>query len=195
MLISYCDTPNILRHVTMCDYTRGDMTGWFWERLIKSLQAPLNPQDICIDNPSSLSSLEMSFEAQPAAFEASPSQSVTCPSPTSPQANSPGCPSPKLSSVSRSEFVASRPAQVNLPPQASMSRGEEGGRNSAPVAFWGKNGGGSPHPDAGVSIPLSTLSSSAVSPPSPSTERKGVPKKKDLKSKLKSVFSSHSSYQ
>jgi hypothetical protein len=60
VMVNYCETPNILRHVTMCDYTRGDLTGWFWQRLVSSLKAPLKPSEIHIEHPSSLSSLEMS---------------------------------------------------------------------------------------------------------------------------------------
>lgn len=64
VLISQCKTPNILHHVTMCDYTRGDLTGWFWERLYRSLQAPLNPYEITIQNPNCLTDLQMKLVAQ-----------------------------------------------------------------------------------------------------------------------------------
>ena len=193
--MSYCETPNILRHVTMCDYTRGDMTGWFWERLIKSLQAPLNPLDICNDNPSSLSNLEMSIESKSAAFSSSSSQSVICSSPKSPQVETLGHPAARSAQTSKSECVPPKSAQVNVPSPATISWCGESGRSSSPAPFWGNGGEGSPHPDAGILIPLSTLPVSALSPSSPSTERKGMHKKKDLKSKIKSVFTSHGGHQ
>lgn len=33
--------PDILRHVTVCDYTKPDLMEWFWDRLAKSLKNPL----------------------------------------------------------------------------------------------------------------------------------------------------------
>lgn len=36
--------PQILRHVTLCDYTKQDLMEWFWERLAKSVKAPLDPE-------------------------------------------------------------------------------------------------------------------------------------------------------
>lgn len=38
--------PQILRHVTLCDYTKQDLMEWFWERLAKSVQAPLDPEHV-----------------------------------------------------------------------------------------------------------------------------------------------------
>ncbi|VDI44030.1 myeloid differentiation primary response protein MyD88, partial [Mytilus galloprovincialis] len=36
--------PQILRHVTLCDYTKNDLMEWFWDRLAKSVKAPLDPE-------------------------------------------------------------------------------------------------------------------------------------------------------
>lgn len=36
--------PQILRHVTLCDYTKNDLMEWFWDRLAKSIKAPLDPE-------------------------------------------------------------------------------------------------------------------------------------------------------
>ena len=36
--------PQILRHVTLCDYTKQDLMEWFWERLAKSVKAPLDQE-------------------------------------------------------------------------------------------------------------------------------------------------------
>jgi len=36
--------PQILRHVTLCDYTKQDLMEWFWERLAKSVKAALDPE-------------------------------------------------------------------------------------------------------------------------------------------------------
>ena len=35
--------PDILRHVTICDYTKPDLMEWFWDRLASSIKAPLDP--------------------------------------------------------------------------------------------------------------------------------------------------------
>ena len=199
MLVTYCETPNILRHVTTCDYTRGDMTGWFWERLTKSLQAPLNPLHNHFDNPGSISDLEMRIEARSGGTFASSAA-------IHPQPQATGCGGmlPKPAQVNLSERASPKPALANLSERASPKPGhsgvsgcEDGGRNSSPVPFWGRGEGASPHPDAGVSVPSPLLSSSspASSPSSPGSERKGVHKKKDFKSKFKSVFSSHGSHQ
>lgn len=160
VLVQYCETPNILRHVTMCDYTRGDMTGWFWDRLTKSLQAPLNPSEIQID-PSNLSEIKMNID--------SPSSDLTS----------------SLSSLSKSSSTSSlnRPSAKTVPILPSPKEG--GGRNSpgtAPVSDHHRGGA--------VTAPVVCSSPKEV-PPSPTTERK-TPKKKDLKSRFKSVFSSHS---
>ena len=44
VLVTPCQMPNILRHVTICDYSRKDISTWFWNRLVKSLQAPLETE-------------------------------------------------------------------------------------------------------------------------------------------------------
>lgn len=36
--------PDILRHVTICDYTKPDLMEWFWDRLASSIRAPLDPE-------------------------------------------------------------------------------------------------------------------------------------------------------
>ena len=42
IVIERCRVPEILRHVTCCDYTRKDVIEWFWRRLICSLKADLD---------------------------------------------------------------------------------------------------------------------------------------------------------
>ena len=49
--------PNILRHITLVDYTKCDLVEWFWERLYCSLCEPIqtnfemaNPQCINQEN-------------------------------------------------------------------------------------------------------------------------------------------------
>jgi hypothetical protein len=36
--------PQILRHVTLCDYTKQHPMEWFWVRLVNSVKAPLDPE-------------------------------------------------------------------------------------------------------------------------------------------------------
>ncbi|ESP03006.1 hypothetical protein LOTGIDRAFT_203449 [Lottia gigantea] len=42
VLIEPCTIPSILRHITMCDYTKKDLQEWIWRRLVESIRAPLN---------------------------------------------------------------------------------------------------------------------------------------------------------
>ncbi|XP_033731819.1 myeloid differentiation primary response protein MyD88-like [Pecten maximus] len=35
--------PQILRHVTLCDYTKVDLQEWFWNRLSSAIKQPLDP--------------------------------------------------------------------------------------------------------------------------------------------------------
>lgn len=41
ILIEHCNVPEIIRFVTLCDYTKKDLIQWFWTRLASSLKAPL----------------------------------------------------------------------------------------------------------------------------------------------------------
>jgi len=36
--------PDILRHVTVCDYTKPDLMEWFWHRLAMSIKKPLEDE-------------------------------------------------------------------------------------------------------------------------------------------------------
>lgn len=38
VLVSKMEIPNLLRHVTLCDFTKEDMTDWNWCRLIKAVK-------------------------------------------------------------------------------------------------------------------------------------------------------------
>ncbi|XP_077993477.1 myeloid differentiation primary response protein MyD88-like [Glandiceps talaboti] len=37
MLYKRCEVPNILRHITICDYTKSDLQEWFWDRVYAAL--------------------------------------------------------------------------------------------------------------------------------------------------------------
>ena len=177
VLVTYCETPNILRHVTMCDYTRGDLTGWFWDRLIKSLQAPLNPHEITVDNPSSLSGLEMSVDCQRDSFSSSFSSSSVSSQPQR-QAGGSGHSGP-------SSLPVTIPARLSSSPSLSVSSSPGADRRTGTRVKGA-------HTVAGpVSQPTKDTSSRLSSP---STDRKPGTKKKGLRSKLTSVFSSHSSW-
>ncbi|KAL8606172.1 hypothetical protein ACOMHN_053444 [Nucella lapillus] len=187
VLIQYCSTPNILRHVTMCDYTRGDMTGWFWDRLTKTLQAPLNPQDITIDNPNHLASLEMNLGDQSASLSSSLAASASTreegggggtsgSAESQPQGLSlpvsPGQGTPQRSPQRTPQRTPQRSPQRT--PESSPEKGSASKKKGAPPR-------GSP-------APSHDPHSSSSSPDS----KGGTPKKKGLKSKLSAVFSSHS---
>lgn len=37
VLVDNIEVPNILRHITLCDFTKDDMADWNWERLEKAM--------------------------------------------------------------------------------------------------------------------------------------------------------------
>ena len=41
MIRSPCQLPNILRHITLVDYTKYDVVEWFWDRLRCSIMEPI----------------------------------------------------------------------------------------------------------------------------------------------------------
>lgn len=45
LIESGIQVPQVLRHVTLCDYTKQDLKDWFWDRLSKAIKAPLDPQN------------------------------------------------------------------------------------------------------------------------------------------------------
>ncbi|OWF49944.1 myeloid differentiation primary response protein MyD88-like [Mizuhopecten yessoensis] len=38
VIVSKMDVPNLLRHVTLCDFTKEDMVDWNWKRLLKAVK-------------------------------------------------------------------------------------------------------------------------------------------------------------
>ncbi|XP_061180781.1 myeloid differentiation primary response protein MyD88-like [Saccostrea echinata] len=44
LIESGIQVPQVLRHVTLCDFTKQDLKDWFWDRLSKAIKAPLDPQ-------------------------------------------------------------------------------------------------------------------------------------------------------
>ena len=61
ILIENCVIPEILQHMSRCDYTKKETIGWFWTRLVQSLKAPLDPEEE--DNLGNLLSLRQEFES------------------------------------------------------------------------------------------------------------------------------------
>lgn len=51
--------PEILQHITCCNYTRKELLEWFWTRLISSLQATLDPSECRFPNQSILNSISL----------------------------------------------------------------------------------------------------------------------------------------
>nr|AXU41446.1 myeloid differentiation factor 88 [Holothuria leucospilota] len=41
VIVSPCDMPAIMMHLTPCDYTKKDVRPWFWQRLYRAIVAPL----------------------------------------------------------------------------------------------------------------------------------------------------------
>lgn len=216
VLISRCETPNILRHVTMCDYTRGDLTGWFWERLYRSLQAPLNPHEITIQNPGCLTDLQMKLVAQSQQFSLQPSSSSSSvSSSTSSQQRPAHRPTPSSSvlppSVSGSPNLSSSPRQAAKATAAasaaasntksSLTQAQLHSLDSASVSS--DVGRASPfrQPEelpasaSGLASGFQETSFSSSAPPSPNPSRKDSGKKKGKKkmlmNKMSALFSSH----
>ncbi|XP_025080654.1 myeloid differentiation primary response protein MyD88-like isoform X2 [Pomacea canaliculata] len=184
VLVKNCETPNILRHVTMCDFTRGDLTGWFWERLIKSLQAPLNPSEISLSSSSNLSDIEINVPPSKLGFSSPASSQVVA-------SASPLCSGP----VSSASAVHGHSLKVS-----SLTSG------SGPVqaADCMKAISQTDYISVQRSSSLSSLTSSTPSSPASSRRKIVTPDKNQpsgsaskksgkLMSKLQSVFSSHSS--
>ncbi|KAH3704561.1 hypothetical protein DPMN_079618 [Dreissena polymorpha] len=44
VLIENCVIPELLRHITCCNYTKKEVLEWFWKRLVNSVKAPLEVQ-------------------------------------------------------------------------------------------------------------------------------------------------------
>ncbi|XP_022332088.1 myeloid differentiation primary response protein MyD88-like [Crassostrea virginica] len=70
LIESGIQVPQVLRHVTLCDYTKQDLKDWFWDRLSKAIKAPLDPQNSgygtkAMTSPSSSSSLSSASSSKP----------------------------------------------------------------------------------------------------------------------------------
>ena len=59
VLIEDCKIPEILSHITCCNYTRKELLVWFWKRLVSSLKAPLNPSECRSENQAKLNMLNL----------------------------------------------------------------------------------------------------------------------------------------
>nr|AIZ97751.1 MYD88 [Cyclina sinensis] len=59
VLIEDCVIPEIIRHVTCCNYTKKDLREWFWSRLISSLKVPLDPSECKYSNQKDLNRLSL----------------------------------------------------------------------------------------------------------------------------------------
>ncbi|KAL4228583.1 Myeloid differentiation primary response protein MyD88 [Mactra antiquata] len=64
VLIEECSIPEILRHITCCNYTKKTLIDWFWNRLVKSLKANLNPSECKSSNTAKLSEIKLDTSSQ-----------------------------------------------------------------------------------------------------------------------------------
>ncbi|BFZ06502.1 hypothetical protein BsWGS_09541 [Bradybaena similaris] len=55
--IAECPTPNILRIMACCDFTKKDLWDWSWERLAKSIMVQLNKEDFQVSQSPDLEGL------------------------------------------------------------------------------------------------------------------------------------------
>ncbi|XP_071507019.1 myeloid differentiation primary response protein MyD88-like [Diadema antillarum] len=40
IMVKPCTPPNIIRHITMCDFTKSDLLPWLWDRLRRAMRTP-----------------------------------------------------------------------------------------------------------------------------------------------------------
>lgn len=61
-----CQLPSILRHITICDFTKGDLKEWFWDRLARAIQMPvdISPDTDALDR-QRLSQVHFKIESSP----------------------------------------------------------------------------------------------------------------------------------
>ncbi|XP_071103989.1 myeloid differentiation primary response protein MyD88-like [Haliotis cracherodii] len=64
VLITPCFIPQILRHVTLCDFTKRDLMEWFWHRLARAIKAPLNFEELQINDKISLEDITLSLDQE-----------------------------------------------------------------------------------------------------------------------------------
>ncbi|KAL3836671.1 hypothetical protein ACJMK2_022093 [Sinanodonta woodiana] len=88
ILIERCNVPQILRFVTLCDYTKQDLLEWFWKRLAQALKAPLDPESCQFDRPQDLFSLNFDVSHSKPSSLWSQSSSISSLSPISSTDNS-----------------------------------------------------------------------------------------------------------
>ncbi|XP_064597969.1 LOW QUALITY PROTEIN: myeloid differentiation primary response protein MyD88-like, partial [Liolophura sinensis] len=66
VLKELCQLPSILRHITICDFTKGDLKEWFWDRLARAIQMPVDtsPATDALDR-QRLSQVHFKIESSP----------------------------------------------------------------------------------------------------------------------------------
>lgn len=67
--------PEILQHITCCNYTRKGLLEWFWKRLITSLKATLDPSECRFPNNSILNSISLDTSSSVSDWSSSSSSS------------------------------------------------------------------------------------------------------------------------
>ena len=173
ILIENCVIPEILQHMSRCDYTKKETIGWFWTRLVQSLKTPLDPEEE--DNLGNLLSLRQEFESSSVSHSPTPTR-ITQQQRDS-RTHSPGLttrqedgyvlvdkPSPNKSSP-RPEIppVANRAplnkARINTPPQHRGVKSSpqavrvNSPQNNRAMSSLNMNGSGSPSGNRGTGSP------------------------------------------
>lgn len=133
ILIEQCAVPEILKFVTLVDYTKEELRQWFWGRVANSLQAPVNEGRGSLSSYSSPcssmysrtseSSYRSSSSDNMSSIESQPSSSSSCP----PRVSKSRSDSPNLISRQEADYIMverkneaehrSALGDVNRPPQ------------------------------------------------------------------------------
>ncbi|XP_041372058.1 myeloid differentiation primary response protein MyD88-like [Gigantopelta aegis] len=121
VLIEPCQIPQILHHVTLCDFTKDDLKEWFWHRLASAVRAPIEQKDMGII--SSVANVQLSLDLSSSTSSSVKSDLLSIDVPMT-QNNSPSGPSPP--SMSAGSSLHSMSAGSSLPSMSSSSSSEMG---------------------------------------------------------------------
>nr|AHK60398.1 myeloid differentiation factor 88 [Haliotis diversicolor] len=64
VLITPCIIPQILHHVSLCDFTKIDLIDWFWHRLATAIKAPLSFDELQINDRISLDNIILNLDQE-----------------------------------------------------------------------------------------------------------------------------------
>ncbi|XP_046570294.1 LOW QUALITY PROTEIN: myeloid differentiation primary response protein MyD88-like [Haliotis rubra] len=125
VLITPCIIPQILRHVSLCDFTKLALMEWFWHRLAVAIKAPLSFDELQINDKISLEDITLSLDQEQYRNSGSSSSSSSQPLPiihSSPSSSSSSArPAAAANSPGSSSSMEVGPPVQSAPQGSSMS--------------------------------------------------------------------------